>query len=220
MDINHPCSLDNLDYILPLNASDTVVVGVISNDKNEDELFCCASDNMWSYVFIGDSEEDLHESIAEILPDSLPVRTTEVTVYELLGKWRSVIYKKELRLLAGCQDRFAHTALAFPEGFIYPSAYQFLVVVELNDDSSKEYYEKDGSIIAGSSHHELIAQLHKIDDSLMYKAISGPYKIVVKALLHLSKANNLITVDTTICNAMTSLASCKHVRQLQESENN
>lgn len=210
MDINYPCSEERMDYVLPMKAQDKVYIAM---RKGEDMILSVDASNAFTYVFLGDTPEDLADTVHKYLPDSDDWDATPISVYELLDNWRSVMYKGEPTLLMGCTNRFATTSLLVENGHVYPHVYQLLTYFV---DSEGTPYKYNNALVCSSTPQKLQTIMYSLNNDVLDKFFNGDYKMVTETLLQIGRINPVVYCDGSLSHVGQSLGVSLHYRKMRD----
>jgi hypothetical protein len=210
MDINYPCSEERMDYVLPMKAQDKVYIAVRDGG---DDVLSVEANNTFTYVFVGDSPEDLTETVSKFLPDSNDWTATPISVYELLDNWRSVMYKEEPTLLIGCDNRFATTSLLVANGHVYPHVYQLLTYLT---DLEGVPYKHNNALVCSSTPQKLQALMYALNNDVLNEFFSGNYKMTTETLLEIGRKNPIVYCDGSLSHVGQSLGVSLHYRKMRD----
>ena len=199
-----------MDYVLPMKAQDKVYIAV---RKGEDMILSVDASNAFTYVFLGDTPDDLADTVHKYLPDSDDWDATPISVYELLDNWRSVMYKGEPTLLMGCTNRFATTSLLVENGHVYPHVYQLLTYFV---DSEGTPYKYNNALVCSSTPQKLQTIMYSLNNDVLDKFFNGDYKMVTETLIQIGRINPVVYCDGSLSHVGQSLGVSLHYRKMRD----
>jgi hypothetical protein len=207
MAFENPCSLEHMDTVLQ-NDSNYLGWIAIQNDKQQNRL-CVEGMNGYSFVFYGDTEDQLKESIKDYIED-VEYITKRISLLELLHDWRAIVYNKERSLIMGCRDYLCDTALSSPGGMLYPHA--FSLISYLLDEEERPMVDEWGSLICAGSPTRLIQTSCYDNKELLLKVYGNKVTIRTEPLIFLAKRYKSLLCEGSSCNVPMALAHSYHAR--------
>lgn len=190
--------------------NDLSYMGWIAVQNNEEQNILCAEGiNGYSFIFYGDTEEDLKKSIDAYIDDVQYV-TKRISLIELLYTWRAIVYKEERHLVIGCRDYLCDTALSSPSGMLYPHA--FLLISYLLDENERPMLDEWGSLICAGSPTRLIQTSCYDNKDLLLRVYGNKVSIKTEPLIFLAKKYKSLLCEGSSCNVPMALAHSYHAR--------